>query len=143
MLAVFLSALDQTIVSTALPTLVRELGGAGSYGWVGSAYLLMAACECITCSRRQDLLDPQVGSSSVKLTCIERSCAPLRQIRRRVWTKTGHNVRHRNVHVRINYVWLRQKYDMARPLPRRARNRRRRNYPARSDHHQRYYIFGR
>ena len=33
-------ALDQMIVSTALPTIVAELGGAGHMSWVVTAYLL-------------------------------------------------------------------------------------------------------
>ena len=40
MLAMLLAALDQTIVSTALPTIVRELGGAAHISWVVTAYLL-------------------------------------------------------------------------------------------------------
>ncbi|KZO93352.1 MFS general substrate transporter [Calocera viscosa TUFC12733] len=44
MLTVFLAALDQTIVSTALPTIVSELGGAADYEWIGTAYLLTATC---------------------------------------------------------------------------------------------------
>lgn len=36
----FLAALDQTIVAVALPTIVRDIGGATGYSWVGSAYLL-------------------------------------------------------------------------------------------------------
>ncbi|KAI0044543.1 MFS general substrate transporter [Auriscalpium vulgare] len=43
MLTTFLAALDQTIVATALPTIVSELGGGKNYSWVGSAYLLAAA----------------------------------------------------------------------------------------------------
>lgn len=39
----FLAALDQTIVATALPTIVAKLGGGSEYSWVGSAYLLAAA----------------------------------------------------------------------------------------------------
>ncbi|THG97767.1 hypothetical protein EW026_g4297 [Hermanssonia centrifuga] len=39
----FLAALDQTIVATALPTIVAKLGGGKEYSWVGSAYLLAAA----------------------------------------------------------------------------------------------------
>ncbi|KAJ7109509.1 major facilitator superfamily domain-containing protein [Mycena epipterygia] len=42
-LTVFLAAMDQTIVATALPTIVDELGGGREYSWVGSAYLLAAA----------------------------------------------------------------------------------------------------
>ena len=40
MLALLLASLDQTIVSTALPTIVRELGGAAHISWVVTAYLL-------------------------------------------------------------------------------------------------------
>jgi EmrB/QacA subfamily drug resistance transporter len=35
-----LAALDQTIVSTALPTIVADLGGLSHYSWVVTAYLL-------------------------------------------------------------------------------------------------------
>lgn len=38
----FLAALDQTIVATALPTIVGELGGLDYYPWVVTAYLLSA-----------------------------------------------------------------------------------------------------
>ncbi len=40
MLALFLGALDQTIVSTALPKIVEDLEGLGRYAWVATAYLL-------------------------------------------------------------------------------------------------------
>lgn len=40
MLALFLAALDQTIVTTALPRITDELGGLNYYAWVVSAYLL-------------------------------------------------------------------------------------------------------
>src|SRR5690242_14489380 len=40
MLVMLLAALDQTIVSTALPTIVRELGGLNHLSWVVTAYLL-------------------------------------------------------------------------------------------------------
>lgn len=36
----FLAALDQTVVATALPTIVGELGGLDYYSWVVTAYLL-------------------------------------------------------------------------------------------------------
>lgn len=39
-LAVLLAALDQTIVSTALPTIVGELGGIAHLSWIVTAYLL-------------------------------------------------------------------------------------------------------
>jgi EmrB/QacA subfamily drug resistance transporter len=40
LLAVFLGALDQTIVATALPRIVEDLGGVSRYAWVATAYLL-------------------------------------------------------------------------------------------------------
>ncbi|HEX8387340.1 MAG TPA: MDR family MFS transporter [Rubricoccaceae bacterium] len=40
LLALFLGALDQTIVSTALPRIVESLGGVTRYAWVATAYLL-------------------------------------------------------------------------------------------------------
>src|SRR5881392_262327 len=42
MLGMFLAALDQTIVSTALPTIVGDLGGLTHLSWVVTAYLLAA-----------------------------------------------------------------------------------------------------
>jgi EmrB/QacA subfamily drug resistance transporter len=42
MLGMFLAALDQTIVSTALPTIVADLHGASHLSWVVVAYLLAA-----------------------------------------------------------------------------------------------------
>ena len=40
MAGLLLAALDQTIVATALPTIVGELGGLDHYSWVVTAYLL-------------------------------------------------------------------------------------------------------
>jgi hypothetical protein len=39
-LGMLLAALDQTIVATALPTIVADLGGAGHQSWVVTSYLL-------------------------------------------------------------------------------------------------------
>ncbi len=43
MITVFLGALDQTIVSTALPVIARDLNGINEYAWVATAYLLTSA----------------------------------------------------------------------------------------------------
>src|ERR1700753_3496835 len=40
MLTMFLAALDQTIVATALPTIGRQFGEVSSLSWVITAYLL-------------------------------------------------------------------------------------------------------
>ena len=40
LMAMFLSALDQTVVSTALPRIVADLGGFDRYTWVSTSYLV-------------------------------------------------------------------------------------------------------
>jgi EmrB/QacA subfamily drug resistance transporter len=45
MLALLLASLDQTIVATALPTIVRELGGLYQLSWVVTAYLLASTAS--------------------------------------------------------------------------------------------------
>ncbi|CAA2136613.1 hypothetical protein [Hyphomicrobium sp. ghe19] len=39
-LVLLLASLDQTIVATALPTIVREIGGLSHLTWIVTAYLL-------------------------------------------------------------------------------------------------------
>lgn len=43
MLAMLLAALDQTIVSTALPKIAQDLKGLSDYAWVATSYLLTSA----------------------------------------------------------------------------------------------------
>ena len=45
MLAMFLSALEQTIVAPALPTIGRRLGDIENLSWVVTAYLLAATAS--------------------------------------------------------------------------------------------------
>ncbi|WP_024802539.1 MFS transporter [Nocardia sp. BMG51109] len=54
-LGMLMAALDQTIVSTALPTIVSDLGGAGHMAWVMSAYLLAAAVATALAGKFGDL----------------------------------------------------------------------------------------
>ncbi|HTN53593.1 MAG TPA: MDR family MFS transporter [Anaeromyxobacter sp.] len=42
MLGLFLAAMEMTVVSTAMPTVVGELGGLSLYAWVFAAYMLTA-----------------------------------------------------------------------------------------------------
>lgn len=42
MMAVFLVALDQTIIATAIPKITDDFGSITDIGWYGSAYLLTA-----------------------------------------------------------------------------------------------------
>src|ERR1700742_4019726 len=53
LIASLLSALDQTIVSTALPTIVGDLGG-GHLSWVVSAYLLTDTISTVLAGRLSD-----------------------------------------------------------------------------------------
>lgn len=43
MLGVFLAGIDGTVVSTAMPTIVTDLGGLAIYSWVFSSYMLAGA----------------------------------------------------------------------------------------------------
>ncbi|KAF8643906.1 hypothetical protein AX16_008922 [Volvariella volvacea WC 439] len=56
MACVFLAAIDQTIVATALPTIVSDLGNGAAYSWVGSAYLLAAASLAPIYGKLSDLI---------------------------------------------------------------------------------------
>lgn len=51
----FLAALDQTIVSTALPTIVGELGGLEQLSWVITAYLLTSTASMPLYGKLSDL----------------------------------------------------------------------------------------
>ncbi len=55
MLGLFLSALDQTIVGTALPTIVTDLGGNSLYTWVVTAYLLTSTVTVPMWGKLSDL----------------------------------------------------------------------------------------
>jgi EmrB/QacA subfamily drug resistance transporter len=52
---ILLAALDQTIVSTALPTIVGDLGGADHLSWVVSAYLLTDTIATVLAGKFGDL----------------------------------------------------------------------------------------
>jgi EmrB/QacA subfamily drug resistance transporter len=54
-LGILLAALDQTIVSTALPTIVGDLGGAGRQSWVVTSYLLADTIAVVIVGRFGDL----------------------------------------------------------------------------------------
>ncbi len=55
LLGMLLAALDQTIVSTALPTIVGDLGGAGHLSWVVSSYLLADTIATVLAGKVGDL----------------------------------------------------------------------------------------
>lgn len=51
-LGMFLAALDQTLVATALPTIVGELGGLDNLAWVVTAYLLTSTATSPRCMEK-------------------------------------------------------------------------------------------
>lgn len=55
MLAMFLAALDQTIVAPALPSMARDLGRFDLLSWVVTAYLLSAICVTPIIGKLSDL----------------------------------------------------------------------------------------
>ncbi|WP_308368606.1 MDR family MFS transporter [Streptomyces sp. ISL-36] len=60
MLGVLLAALDQTIVGTALPTIVSDLGGAAHMSWVVTAYLLAETVATVLVGKFGDLFGRKV-----------------------------------------------------------------------------------
>ena len=55
MLAMFVSAVEATIVSTAMPSIASELGGFSKYSWVFSAYLLMSTVTVLLYGKLSDI----------------------------------------------------------------------------------------
>ncbi|WP_051218461.1 MDR family MFS transporter [Nocardioides insulae] len=55
MLGMLLAALDQTIVSTALPTIVADVGGAEHLSWVISSYLLAETVAVVLAGKFGDI----------------------------------------------------------------------------------------
>jgi EmrB/QacA subfamily drug resistance transporter len=59
-LGMFLAALDQTIVGTALPTIVGDLGGASHISWVVTAYLLAETIATALAGKLGDLFGRKI-----------------------------------------------------------------------------------
>jgi EmrB/QacA subfamily drug resistance transporter len=55
MLAVFLAAMESTVVATAMPTVISSLGGIRIYSWVFSAFLLTSTVAMPLWGRLSDL----------------------------------------------------------------------------------------
>src|SRR5436309_9287764 len=66
LLGIFLAALEATVVSTAMPTVIASLGGLDRYSWVFSAYLLTSTASVPLWGRLSDLF----GRRRVYLTAI-------------------------------------------------------------------------
>lgn len=55
MAAIAVAALDSTVVGTAMPTIIGQLGGLSEYGWVFSAYLLASTTTVPLYSKLADV----------------------------------------------------------------------------------------
>ncbi len=55
MAAIAVAALDVTVVGTAMPTIIGQLGGLSEYGWVFSAYLLASTTTVPLYSKLADI----------------------------------------------------------------------------------------
>ena len=82
LLGMLLAALDQTIVSTALPTIVGDLGGAEHLSWVVSAYLLADTIATVLAGKFGDLFGRKLMLPGVRRR-VRRRLRGLRLRRRR------------------------------------------------------------
>ena len=55
MFAMFVSAVEATIVTTAMPVIASELGGFSRYSWIFSSYLLMSTVTVLIYGKLADL----------------------------------------------------------------------------------------
>ncbi|WP_229690991.1 MFS transporter, partial [Sphaerisporangium melleum] len=60
MVALLLAALDQTIVSTALPTIVGDLKGLQHIGWIVTAYILASTIGLPIYGKLGDLIGRKI-----------------------------------------------------------------------------------
>ena len=68
LLALFLAALDQTIVSTALPRIVSDLQGIKRYAWVATAYLITSTAFAPIYGKLADTYSrKRIGTGAVML----------------------------------------------------------------------------
>ena len=61
MMAIFMAAVEGTIVATAMPTIVAELGGFRLFSWVFTAYFLAQAVTTPIYGRLADLFGKDVA----------------------------------------------------------------------------------
>lgn len=60
------SELDETVVNTAMPTIIRDLGGLSLYGWVAGIYMLTMSAFMPILGKMADL----VGRKTIYLICM-------------------------------------------------------------------------
>ena len=76
MLVLLLASLDQTIVSTALPTIVGDLGGISHLSWVVTAYLLSAISAMIFGELHAHVVPPRLVKRTTEASVPASSRAP-------------------------------------------------------------------
>src|SRR5262245_20089449 len=77
MMAIFMAAVEVTIVATAMPTIVADLGGARFFSWVFAAYLLTQAVTTPIYGRLADIYGRKrvfVAGSSLFLIVLVACC---------------------------------------------------------------------
>lgn len=60
MLAMFMGAVEATIVATAMPSITSDLGGFSRYSWVFSAYLLMSTITVLIYGKLADIFGRKI-----------------------------------------------------------------------------------
>ena len=55
MLALFLASLDQTVVGTAMPRIITDLGGFAQYTWVVTAYIIASTVTLLIAGKLSDM----------------------------------------------------------------------------------------
>ena len=76
LLVMLLASLDQTIVSTALPTIVGELGGLAQLSWIVTAYMLAQTIVTPIYGKLGDLFGRKIVlQSAILLFLLGSHCA--------------------------------------------------------------------
>lgn len=55
MLSLFMASMESTVIATAMPTIVSQLGGLEIYSWAFSAYMLMSTCTVPVYGKLSDI----------------------------------------------------------------------------------------
>lgn len=71
LIGLIFAELDETVVSTAMPTIIRELHGLSLYGWVAGVYMLAVTMFMPILGKLADLY----GRKRVYLSCMALFCA--------------------------------------------------------------------
>ena len=156
-----LTLVSQTIVSTALPTIVARLGGGEDYSWVGrygahpdlrdSSSLRAPLVHIFSHPQRCPLSMGNCPTSSVGscLTAGNLSLMPHRSQAHPLrvhWYFLGRQsscntlAKLNCILARVRAMWCSPEHDLARRRPCRSRHRRRWYHPAGPDHHFRHRV---